>query len=219
MALFDKFDPEKDVRFFGLAEADDLGASLADLLKARQRAFMRSMRALRTAAIECCCEAKATIKNLDLGDVAILGIGDEVLEINDVLPTTLKWDTHHHAGAGFSISTVPGTLGRVAVTQAGWYRIYALATYDSIVANVSIKISATVNGIILPGAGRHGLIMAATGHDSASSSVETWSEMAVNDYIDILTVQNGAPGAVHPIAGESMLIVERRPYPITGGGV
>lgn len=218
MGMLEKYDPVIDQQYRGQAEGEDLGSGLTGLLGARYRVLMRMIRAARTAALDCCCEAKGQIADLDFGDVAILGITDETLELNSAGPSILKFDDHQHTGDGFTISTAPGQLGRVTVTKDGWYRIYALSTYESVTADTSIKILAYANGIILPGRGRHGHIANAGGHTSSSSSLETWAQMNANDYIDISTQQNGAAGAVNPIAGESLLVVERKPYPMASGG-
>lgn len=215
MALLEKYDQNDDTLFRGKAEASDLDRSLFGMFLARFRALLRMIKAVRSAAIDCCCEAKQQIVD-SIGDFAHVSNGDDTLELNTATPQRFKLDTEQHAGSGFTVQPSGGQRGRVTVSKAGWHRIYALVTYQAAFADASILVQIYVNGILTPGVGRHGVINNANGHISASSSVETWAYLEDGDYIDVMTAQNGAFGVVNPIAGESQLIVERRAYPAPG---
>lgn len=200
----------------GLLKGEDIDVqSILEALDepARFAALVGMIEKVRCEAAACCAEAKAAH---DPGAVAVLGNDDEFLELNHVSPTRMKFDDHRYVGDEFTVVAAGGQLGRVSISEPGLYRIYSAVTYSAAFADASIAVSISVTGQIQVGAGRQGVINNTNGHTKATSDIETWGEFVGGDYIDVLTQQNGAAGAIAPIAGESILVVERRPYG-TGG--
>lgn len=213
--MLEKYDPNTDVQYRAQLEADDLPASMTTLSRARLKWLLTLIKAIRCYAAECCAAAKEMASSQDTGSLLILGTQDDTQELNNEPAAPMLWDDEHQVGDDFEVSANPLTRGRVTVQKDDWYRIYTLVTYSSLTADTSIGVQVELNGaLIVPGIGRHGYIKAGvSGHNRSSSSIEAWVELVEGDQIRVATSRNGAAGAVNPVAGECLLIIERRPLP------
>ena len=217
MSLIEKYNPVTARQERGPLELDELSPELARLLTARERMLLQMIRATRCMSAECCAKAMAALDELDLGDVMILATDDVTQEFNVADPgTPAKWNLQQHVGSGFSHSMGIAQRSKGNVTIPGWIRIYGLLTYSSFTADVSLSVRIRKNGTtFLVGDGRHGYISTTNGHTTSSSSIETWAELAAGDYVEVISTQNGAVGTANPVAGASLLIMERKPYTLT----
>ena len=209
--LFEKYDPDQDMLVRGPAEPEDLSPRLARLLNVRWRALWKALKATRCMAADCCADAKALAQQKDHGSVMVLTTG-LTPDVNDDSGLGVSWDTNVRVGVDFSHSTGAHS-SRGIVEKGGLYRLYAILTYSSAVAQTSLGLQFRVDGVAtVSGTGRGGYISGgASPHLASSTSLEAWVSLSAGQYVEVIPSRNGAAGTVNLIAGESLFVMERRP--------
>ncbi len=213
--LFEKYDPATDRLLRDKANLDDLGDDVSRFLKIRFRSLRRSIRRLRCEIAACCAKAEAAAVQ-EYDSVMMLGTSDGAQELNDAGGIAVKWNTEYLVGTAFSHQPGFGVRSRGVAETGGLIRVTALMTFQSATPDTSIALTLKVNGAtVLPGVGRHGVITAgASGHVKSSSSIEAYFVANDDDYVEVISTQNGAPGSVTPVIGESVFTMHRIPQPI-----